>query len=138
MVFKIKKFKEYDREVRNIIIIYGISIIYWITLVFYREYFNRDIKLLRKNVVLNCNGWCLSHFFNYLALGYCAPSYIIELIIIGIIFELIEIPLNSISKYIDSKLIEDTFVNTLGILMGALIYKLYPKKIDLYQIIFYS
>ena len=48
----------------------AISIIYWLTLIFYREYFNRYIKVLRKNVVFKCNGWCISHFFNYLALGY--------------------------------------------------------------------
>ena len=125
-----------DREIRNIIIIFSIGISYWITLVIYRELTQKDIKILRKNIIFKCNGWCLSHFFHYLILGYLAPTYWKELICIGIIFEIIEIPMNKMSKYIDSKLIEDSLTNSLGIIIGLAIWKMFPNNIDLYQILF--
>ena len=125
-----------DREIRNIIIIFSISILYQITLVIYRELTKKDIKILRENVIFKCNGWCISHFFHYLILGYIAPTYWKELILIGIIFEIIEIPMNKISKYIDSKLIEDSITNSLGIIIGIVLFKMFPNKIDLYHILF--
>ena len=124
-----------DRQIRNIIILYCISVFYWITLVIYREIKQKDIKVLRKNIILNCNGWCMSHFIHYLILGYCAPKYWIQLIIIGIIFELIEIPLNNLSKYIDIKLLADTFTNSLGVMIGVILFKLFPYEIDLYKLL---
>lgn len=60
------------------------------------------------------------------------------LIIIGIIFEIIEIPLNNLSKYIDSKLIEDSITNTLGVLTGVLIYSIYPNNINLLTLLSFS
>jgi hypothetical protein len=60
----------------------------------------------------------------------------IYIILIGIIFECIEFGLNNISPFIDSKIIEDTIINTIGVLVGIGIYKLYPKKIDLYSLFF--
>jgi len=125
-----------NREIRNIIIVYGIGLIYWISLVLYREFTNKDIDFLRINRFLNCNGWCISHFFHYIVLGYCAPNYWIYIIFIGIIFECIEFGLNNISPFIDSKIIEDTIINTIGVLFGIGLYKLYPKKIDLYSLFF--
>lgn len=122
-----------NRELRNIIILYGIAILYWITLVIYREITKKDINILRKNIILNCNGWCMSHFLHYLILGYCAPRYWLFLIIIGIIFEIIEIPLNKASKYIDSKLIKDSITNSLGVISGVILYKIFPSKIDIYN-----
>jgi hypothetical protein len=125
-----------DRQIKNIIIIFSIGLLYWILLVLYREIRNSDIGFLRINLFLNCNGWCISHFLQYLLLGYCAPKYWKYIILIGICYEVIEIPLNKISRFIDSKLIQDSFVNTLGVLCGVRLYKLYPKKIDLYSLLF--
>ena len=75
----------------------------------------------------------MSHFLHYLILGYCAPRYWLFLIIIGIIFEIIEIPLNKVSKYIDNKLIKDSITNSLGVISGVILYKIFPSKIDIYN-----
>ena len=123
-----------NRELRNIIILYGIAILYWLILVIYREFSKSDIHILRKNIIFKCNGWCISHFLHYLLLGYCAPRYWLFLILIGIIFEIIEIPLNKVSKYIDSKLIEDSITNSLGVICGVILSKIFPIKIDLYKL----
>lgn len=123
--------RELNREQKNIIVLFGISIVFWLSLVFYREYHKKDVKMMRQNILGSCNGWCFGHFIHYTLLSYCAPSYWVELIIIGFIFELIEVPLNSLSKYIDSKIYEDTITNTLGVLTGILLYKICPMNIDL-------
>tara|TARA_B100001094_G_C18127613_1_gene770376 strand:- start:371 stop:784 length:414 start_codon:yes stop_codon:yes gene_type:complete len=121
-----------DYQVENIIIVYTIVIIFWLLTVMWREFNDKDIELYRKNILLGFNGWSLLHFINYLFLGYFAPDYIIQVIVIGIIFELMEIPLGMfVSKYIDSKILMDTLVNTIGTITGYLIYKKYPKKIEL-------
>ena len=121
-----------DYQVENIIIVYIIVIIFWLLTVIWREYNDKDIELYRKNIFMNLNGWSLLHFINYLFLGYLGPDYILQVIGIGIIFELMEIPLGMfVSKYIDSKVFMDTIVNTIGTITGYLIYKKYPKKIEL-------
>ena len=66
-------------------------------------------------------------------LGYFAPVYWKYLIIIGIIFELIEIPLNKLSKFIDGKLIQDPITNSLGVFTGLILYNLYPNNIDFFS-----
>ena len=43
-------------------------------------------------------------------------------ILIGILFEIVvEFPLTTVSKYIDSKLLEDSITNTLGIIIGVIL-----------------
>ena len=128
--------KTFDRQLKNAIIIFGAGISYWLSLVFYREYNKRDVIILRKNIIFKCNGWCVSHFVHYLLLGYFSPKYYRQIIVTGIVFEIIEIPLNRLSKYIDSKLVEDSVTNTMGILTGLLLSKIIPNKIDLYKSIF--
>ena len=121
-----------DYQVENIIIVYIIVIIFWLLTVIWREYNDKDIELYRKIIFMDLNGWSLLHFINYLFLGYLAPDYMLQVIGIGIIFELMEIPLGMfVSKYIDSKVFMDTVVNTIGTITGYLIYKKYPKKIEL-------
>ena len=119
------------RQINNIIIVYLVGIILWLTLVIYREITKHDIDILRFNIICKCNGWCIGHFIHYLILGYLAPDYLLILIIFGFIFELIEIPLNKLSHYIDSKIIQDTFVNTCGLICGYFLFKIAPKKINL-------
>tara|TARA_B100001287_G_scaffold276826_1_gene289819 strand:+ start:6672 stop:7067 length:396 start_codon:yes stop_codon:yes gene_type:complete len=119
-------------QIENIIIIYGLVILFWIITVIWREYKKKDIMLFRKKILYIFNGWSVLHFINYTFLGYFAPFYLKEVIILGILFELLEIPMGMlISKYIDSKLILDTIVNTSGALLGYLLYKKNPKKIEL-------
>ena len=118
----------------NILIIFTIAILFWLSIVFVREIKKKDIEILRKNIISTCNMWCVGHFFTYLILGYLAPKYWIHIIIVGILFEILEMFLNKISVYIDSKLIEDSVVNSLGVLIGVLLYKIYPINIDLYSL----
>ncbi len=124
-----------DREISNIIIIFTIGVSYWLLLVLYREINKKDINILRNNIIFKCNGWCMSHFIHYIVLGYLAPTYWLHVIVIGILFEVVEIYLNKLSKYIDSKLFIDTITNILGVIIGILIYNMFPNKIDLYKIL---
>jgi hypothetical protein len=123
--------KDSKRQINNIIIVYLIGIIFSLILVIYREIINHDIDFLQSNIIYKCNSWCIGHFIHYLVLGYLAPNYLLLLIFCGFIFELIEIPLNKLTRYIDSKIIHDTFVNTLGVILGYFLFKIFPKKIYL-------
>jgi len=117
--------------VENIIIVYGIVIVFWISLTVWREMNGRDIKILRKEL-FGLNGWSILHFINYIFLGYLAPDYVVQVIILGAIFELMEVPLGMyVSKYIDAKFVKDTIVNSVGVISGYLIYKKYPKNVRL-------
>lgn len=124
-----------DRQLQNAILICGFSVTYWLSIVIYREYIGCDILILRKNIIAGCNGWCVGHFFQYLALGYFSPKYFCYFIVIGIAFEFLEIALHRLSKYIDSKLLEDSITNTLGILTGVFLSNMFPNKVDLYKTI---
>ena len=117
------------KQIRNILIIYTITVTFWVSLVLYREFKKQDVEILRKSFEflqtnLNLNGWSLLHFINYMLLGLFAPHYWKELIVIGFIFELIEIPLGKVSKYIDSKIVSDTIVNSLGVVAGYGLYQI--------------
>lgn len=117
-------------QLKNILFFVISALIFWILLVIYREKTKHDISFLRKIFFPNCNGWCTLHFMHYTLLSYFAPDYWKELILMGIVFEILEIYLNNLSKYIDSKLYEDTITNTLGVILGMLLFKKYPHKID--------
>ena len=110
-------------QIENVIIVYGFVLVFWISLTIWREMNKRDVKILRKEL-FGLNGWSLLHFINYIFLGYLAPDYVIVVIILGAIFEIMEIPLGMyISKYIDAKFVKDTLVNSVGVISGYLIYK---------------
>ncbi len=123
-------------QIKNAIILYLISIVFWVSIVIYREYIKKDVGCLRQMYIFECDGWCFMHFFHYLLLGYCAPDYLWHLIIIGFLFELVEIPLSNVSKYIDSKVVKDTIVNSFGVICGVLLQRLFPMNINLQKIIF--
>jgi hypothetical protein len=117
------------KQIRNILVIYSITVSFWISLVLYREYKKTDVEILRKGIQflqdsLNLNGWSLLHFINYMLLGFFAPNYWKELIVIGFIFELVEIPLSKMSQFIDSKIVSDTIVNSVGVLAGYGLFQL--------------
>ena len=120
-----------DYQVKNILFLVASGLTFWILLVIYRENTSHDISFLRKIFTPNCNGWCMLHFMHYTLLSYFAPNFWKELIFMGITFEVAEIYLNNLSKYIDSKLLEDTITNTLGIIFGILLFKKFPHKIDI-------
>ena len=122
-------------QIKNILFLYLLSILFWLSLVIYRERKLKDINCLRICFIPKCNGWCVLHFIHYTLLSYFAPNYWKHLIVIGILFEIAEIYLNNVSKYIDSKLLEDSITNSLGVIFGLLLYKKFPYNIDILKII---
>lgn len=127
-----------NKQLKAFFIIYGIAIFWWITTIIYREIITKkDIQFLRKSVfcapkpmscsTYNCNGWCVGHFFNYLALGFFAPKYAPLAIFLGALFELLELVIerHTSSKFIDAKIMQDIFTNTMGTIVG---YILSPYK----------
>ena len=120
-----------ERELVNLIIINAVTIIYWIITLIYREYNKKDITFLRNNVIGICDGWCVSHFIHYVILGYFASTYWPYIIVLGIIFEFIEMALSKVNNYVDSQIIKDPITNTLGLFIGILLFKLFPHEIDL-------
>lgn len=123
-----------NNQIKNAVILYIISIFFWGSMVIYREIKKQDVAILRKNIFGNLNGWSLLHFIHYTALGYMAPDYFWYLVLIGFLFEIAEMGLNKFSKYIDSKIVEDTMVNTSGLIFGVILFNFYPKKINLWRI----
>ena len=119
-----------DRQLKNVLIINIIVILYWISTLIYRQLNKEDIEILHKNIVGTCNGWCVSHFIHYLFLGYFAPKYLPFMILQGILFELLE-KLFSFHEYIDSNIIKDTLINTIGLFVGLILFKFFPHKVKL-------
>lgn len=113
-----------NKQIKSIIIIYTITIIFWLSLVAYREYHNRDIQLLRETYY-KCDGWCLLHFFNYILLGFFAPKYWKQIAVIAFTYEILEIYFHKFSQFIDSKIINDTIINTTGLFVGIGLHKIY-------------
>ena len=119
-------------QIRNILIIYSIAIVYWSSLTIYRHVNDKDLEFLKKKYIgERCDGWCISHFINYIVLAYLAPQFWYLLIIIGFCFELFETSLSSLSKYIKGKIIKDTITNSLGVFVGLFTFYIFPYKIDL-------
>lgn len=111
-------------EILNIIIINVVVVIFWLGIVFYRQTNNVDVDFMRNDIFKNCNGWCVGHFIHYTLLGFFAPSYWWLFMLIGHVFEYIEMFLGQYSKYIDSKVVDDTLTNSAGVLFGLLLNKL--------------
>ena len=124
-----------NREISNIIIIYLLVIIYFITTLVYRIYNKTNLKIKKYVIFYNCNLWCVSHIVNYFLLGYLAPSYIIHVFIIGLLFEHLEIYLSKMNKYIHGNVIRDNMINFIGLLLGYIAYKIHLNEIDLYSYI---
>jgi hypothetical protein len=122
-------------QIKNILFLYLISILFWISLVIYRERKLKDINFLRMFFLPKCNGWCVLHFIHYTFLSYFAPKYWKQLIVIGILFEFIELILNKYSNYIDSKLLEDSITNSLGVIFGLFLFNLHPHNIDIIKLL---
>jgi len=124
-----------NREISNIIIIYSIVIIYASTTILYRILTKTELNLKQKEIFHNCNLWCIGHIINYFLLGYFAPSYIIHVFIIGFVFEFFEIYLSNFTPYAYGNVMRDSIINSIGLLLGYIAYKIYPNKIDLYSYI---
>tara|TARA_B100000242_G_C42935720_1_gene433971 strand:+ start:93 stop:518 length:426 start_codon:yes stop_codon:yes gene_type:complete len=122
-----------DYQLKNIIIVYGISAIIFFSIVLIREIINQEFKFLN-NSFAGCNIWCYKHILLYTVLSYLAPKYWWFLLGFGLLFEFVELYLSNYSRFIISKINTDILYNSIGILLGIVIHRFYPKKIDLHKL----
>lgn len=126
-------------QINNIIIICLIVLIWWIFTLYYRNKFYKNKKntektkdkfilLLKKPIF-----WKLGHIFHYFLLGFFAPDYKFISIIIGILFEFFELYASNYIKFIGTNVINNTFINIFGVILGYIFYKIYPKDLDIYS-----
>ena len=117
-----------------IIISYLPDILFWSSIIYYRNINNTDVKILRQKYFYNISGWEILHFISYLLKGFIfGEIYFIHFICIGFIFEFLELFIQKNSKYlkikfVDSQIIKDTIVNTIGYFIGMIIFSLIFKK----------
>lgn len=127
------KSESFNRQKRNMFIIYGISVLLILITIIYRLLVKSDINVLQVPIILNINGWSITHFILYIFLGYFAHSLWYILIIIGFIFEIVELVISNFTVYVTHKIIDDPIINTFGILFGVILYRILPNKVDLYN-----
>jgi len=60
-------------------------------------------------------------------LGFFAPNYWVIIAIIAFLFEIFELLLSKTSRFIDSKIINDTIINNIGLFVGIGLHKIYYK-----------
>ena len=113
-----------DKELKNLIIIYGIVSILCIITILIRLFINKDFKFMEYKINKSCNMWCLSHFIMYFFLGLFAPKYWYISFIISIIWEYIEEYLEKFNIYITSNIVNDIITNTIGLINGIILNKL--------------
>ena len=123
-----------DYQLKNIIIVYGISAIIFFSIVIIRELINQEFKFLN-NSFAGCNIWCYKHILLYTILSYLSPKYWWILLGFGLLFEFVELYLSNFSRFIISNINTDILYNSIGILLGIVIHKFYPRKIDLHKLI---
>ena len=123
-----------DYQLKNIIIVYGISAIIFFSIVIFRELINQEFKFLN-NSFCGCNIWCYKHILLYTILSYLSPKYWWFLLGFGLLFEFVELYLSNFSRFIISNINTDILYNLIGILLGIVIHKFYPRKIDLHKLI---
>ena len=118
-----------------LLISYLPDFLFWSSINYYRNIKNRDVKILRNNYFLNVSGWEILHFISYLLKGiFFGKKYFIHFISIGLIFEFFELFVQENSEYlnikfVDSQVITDTIVNSLGYIVGCIIiYFLFKNK----------
>lgn len=111
-------------QASSLVSLYIIAIVFWLTLVIWRERKKQDNEFMRYDTFSFCNNWCIGHFIHYFALGLVAPDLWYISLVTGILFELAEIPMGMFfSKYVDSKLVADTITNSSGLLLGCIVSK---------------
>lgn len=123
-----------NHQLQFIILVNTIVILFWLGTVVYREFLvHHDIAFLRNNYFTmssyKCNGWCIGHFIHYMCLGFLAPDYWKFLVLQGFLFELFEMCIEKKLNYVDSKLVQDTFTNSMGVFTGVLIRKCIYNKL---------
>lgn len=105
-----------------IAVIYAISLAFWLGTIAYRSHVDRDIEGLKRPLfAFACDGWCVLHFVSYALLGFLAPDYWYALILIGFLFEFVEMGASRLFRFVDYSIISDTLVNTAGVVLGVFV-----------------
>lgn len=102
---------------------YKTDLIFWLTLSIYRNKKNKDVLFLRKNYIKKINGWAIMHYLSYFHKGIrYKKKYLIPFFLVGTSFEFIEyfIQYNTNIKFVDSSIIRDPIINTIGYLTGII------------------
>jgi len=108
-------------QLRRLLIIYTIASISMIGSIVIRNIKNDDIHFLRKELIPNCNYWCVSHFILYLLLGYFSPQFWYISFILSIIWELTEYILQHYPRlHIKCNGLVDIKTNTFGLVIGMI------------------
>lgn len=130
------KSEEFERQKKNMIVIYITSLILLIIFIGIIKLCARDdLENLTNSYIFNITGWNILHLVLYTLLGYFAHTLWIIIIIIGVLFECLEIIVNSLITKIGYDIIGDTIVNIFGLLFGIILYKIIPNKINLYKLV---
>lgn len=122
-----------DYQIKNLVIVYSISAVIFFSVFFIRQLFDTDFEYFNKSFQ-GCNLWCFKHIILYTILSYLSPKYWWFLLGFGLFFEFIELYLSKFTKYINSNISTDLIFNSIGILLGLLLHKIYPIKIDLHKL----
>ena len=111
-----------DSQLRDLLLIYGITGLSILILVIYRHVRGRDIEFLQRcEIFSGCNLWCVSHFFMYVALGIYAPKYWIVSMVLSVLWEIFEYLARDKGIYISPNIRNDIITNSLGLLLGVVI-----------------
>jgi hypothetical protein len=128
------KSESFNRQKRNMFVIYGIGLIMLlIVLIYIKTYNTTHFNFLSKPCIFNIKGWTLTHVILYTFLGYFAPSLWYLLIIIGFLFEIVELLIDKLIMCLEYRMLDDPIANTVGLLFGIILYRIVPNKVDLYN-----
>ena len=111
-----------------ILISYIPDFLFWFFITTLRNKTNKDIIFLRQNYILHCNGWQLGHFLSYFIKGlYFQENYFLQFFFIGLFFEFFEyfIQEKTNIKFVDSSIIKDPIINTLGYSLAITVTNIY-------------
>ena len=112
-----------------IAVIYAISLAFWLGTIAYRSHVDRDIESLKTPLfTFRCDGWCVLHFVSYALMGFLAPDYWYALILIGFLFEFVEMGASRLFRFVDYSIISDTLVNASGVVLGVFFRSLITSK----------
>ena len=128
------KSESFNRQKRNMFVIYGIGILMLLIILIYTKIHNRThFKFLSKPCIFDIKGWTMTHVILYILLGYFAHSLWYLLIIIGFIFEIVELFIDKLIICLEYRMLDDPITNTVGLLFGIILYRIVPNKVDLYN-----
>ena len=106
-----------DKQFRNLLIIYGGSLVICVLILLLRLKYNKSIFSESKNT---CGFWCISHFVMYMCLGYFSPNYWYIALVVSTVWESIEIYMEHIGLPVSGNLTKDIITNSLGLAVGLM------------------